>query len=89
MIAYAFACVNRIRTLSQIIPGISAKLFQISLPIVAAAGTGLLIAWIGLQFVTSPLPRVVFGGLLSMIIPPVILLSFKPELKRWLIEWFS
>ena len=89
MIAYGFGCANRIRVLSKIIPGISTKLFQISIPIVAAAGTGLLVAWLGLQFVTSPLPRVVFGGLISVIIPPVILLSFKPELKRLLVEWFS
>lgn len=89
MIAYGFGCANRIRALRHILPDISTKLFQISLPIVAAAGTGLLIAWLGLQFVTSPLPRVVFGGLLSVIIPPVLLLSFKPELKRLLVEWFS
>jgi lipopolysaccharide exporter len=89
IVAYGLGCVIRIRTLSQIIPGISTKLFQISLPIVATAGAGLLIAWLGLRFVTSPLPRVVFGGLFSAIIPPVFLLSFKPELKRSLVEWFS
>jgi lipopolysaccharide exporter len=89
LIAYGFGCLIRTRALSQIIPGISMKLFQISLPIVAAAATGLLIAWFSLTFVTSPLPRVVFGGLLSTIIPLLILLSFKPELKKSLVEWFS
>jgi hypothetical protein len=73
--------------LSQIIPGISAKLFQISLSIVAAAATGLLIAWISLRFVTCPWPRVVLAGLLATIIPPLILLLFKPELKKSLVEW--
>jgi len=89
MIGYGVGCVSRIRTLGQIIPGIPLKLFQISLAIAAAAGTGLLIASLSLRFVTSPLPRVVFGGLLSVIIPPVIFLSFKPEVKRSLVEWFS
>ena len=89
MLAYGFGCVSRIRTLNQIIPGISTKLFQISLPIIGAAGTGLLIAWFSLRFLTSPLPRVVIAGLLSTIIPLVILLSFKPDLKTSLVEWFS
>lgn|GEM_PF-486238 len=89
MIAYGFGCISRVRALSQIIPGISVKLFRISLSVVAAAAIGLLITWVSLRFVTSPLPRVVFGGLLSAIIPPVLLLSFKPELKRSLVEWLS
>jgi len=89
VIAYGVGCVSHIRTLGQIIPGISVKLFQISLAIVGAAGTGLVIASLSLRFVTSPLPRVVFGGLLSTIIPPAIFFSFKPELRRSLVEWFS
>lgn len=89
MIAYGFGCVTRIRALSEIIPGISTKLFKISLSIVAAAGIGLLIAWFSLRFVASPLPRILFGGLLSAIIPPIILLSLKPELRKSLIEWLS
>lgn len=84
MIAYGFGGVTRMRTLSQIIPGISTRLFQISVSIVAAAVTGLLIAWLSLRFITSPLPRVVFGGLVSMILPPLILLTLKPEWRRWL-----
>ena len=86
LIAYGFGCVSRISILNQIIPGMAIKLFQISLSIVAAAGIGLMIAWLSLRFVTSPLPRVLLGGLLSAIIPPLILLSLKPELRRWVVE---
>ena len=89
MIAYAFACANRLVALSEIIPGISARLFRISLSTLAAAGTGLLIAGVSLSFLTSPLPRVILGGLLSTIIPPVILLLLRKDLRKWLIEWFS
>jgi lipopolysaccharide exporter len=89
VIAYAFACINRTVALSKIIPGISPKLLRISLTSVAAAGAGLLIARFTLNFLTSPLPRVIFGGLLSTIIPPVILLSIRADLRKWLREWFS
>jgi O-antigen/teichoic acid export membrane protein len=89
MIAYAVSCVSRLVTLRNIIPGITAKLFQISLPILGAAGTGLLIAGVSLRFLTSPLPRVLLGGLLCTIIPTVILLSVKADWRRGLIEWFS
>jgi O-antigen/teichoic acid export membrane protein len=64
LIAYAFALASRLKVLSGIIPGVTAKLFQISLSILAAAGTGFLIAWVSLRFLTSPLPRVIVGGLL-------------------------
>ena len=89
MIAYAFACVNRIVALNRIIPGISSKLFRISLATLAAAATGLLLASASLSFLTSPLPRVILGGLLSTIVPPIILLLLRADLRRWLIEWFS
>lgn len=89
LIAYAFACVNRLVALTEIIPGISSKLFRISLSTLAAAGTGLLIASVSLTFLTSPLPRVILGGLLSTIIPPVILLLIRADLRKWLVEWFS
>jgi lipopolysaccharide exporter len=89
MIAYAFACVNRLTALNRIIPGISSKLVRISLSTLAAAGAGLLIAGVSLRFLTSPLPRVILGGLLSMIFPPVILLLLRADLRKWLIEWFS
>ena len=89
MIAYGLGCASRTRTLSQIMPGVTAKLFAISLSIVAAAAIGLLIVWLSLRSVTSPLPRVLVGGLLSVTIPPLILFSFKPELKKSLSHWFS
>ncbi len=89
MIAYGFAGINRLVALSKIIPGILPKLFRISAFTLAAAGAGLLVAGTSLTFLTSPLPRVIFGGLLATIIPTVILLSLKADLRRWLIEWFS
>ena len=89
VIAYAFACVNRLAALSKILPGIPSKLFRISLSTLAAAGAGLLIAGVSLTFLTSPLPRVILGGLLSTAIPPAILLSIRPDLRKWLNEWFS
>jgi O-antigen/teichoic acid export membrane protein len=89
MIAYAFACVNRLLALSEIIPGIASKLFRISLAGLAAAGAGLLIAGVCLTFLTSLLPRVILGGLLSTIIPAIILLLVRADLRKWLIEWFS
>ena len=89
LMAYGFGCANRIRALSQIIPGISTKLFQISVPILTAAGTVLLIAWLSLRFVASPVPRLILGGLLSTIIPAAILLSIRSDLRKWLVEWFS
>jgi O-antigen/teichoic acid export membrane protein len=89
VIAYAFACVNRLVALNKIIPGISSKLFGISLSTLAATGAGLLIAGVSLTFLTSPLPRVIVGGLLSTIIPAVILLLIRADLRKWLVEWFS
>ena len=89
VIAYAFACVNRLLALNRIIPGISLKLFRVSLSSLAAAGAGLLIAAVGLTFLTSPLPRVILGGLISTIIPPAILLLVRADLRKWVLEWFS
>jgi len=89
VIAYAFACVNRLMALREIIPGISSNLFRFSLTTVAAAGAGLLIAGVSLTFLTSPLPRLILGGLLSTIIPPVIVLLIRADLRKWLTEWFS
>jgi len=86
---YAFACVNRLVALSEIIPGISSKLFRISLTTLAAVGTGLLVAGVSLTFLTAPLPRVIWGGLLSTIIPPAIVLSIRADLRKWLVEWLS
>ena len=89
VIAYAFACVNRLVALREIIPGISSKLFRISLFTLAAASVGLVIASVSLTFLTSPLPRVILGGLLSTIIPPVIMLLISADLRKWLLDWFS
>jgi len=89
LIAHSFACVNRIISLNEILPGVSPKLFRISLSNVTAAGAGLLIAGFSLTFITEPWPRVILGGLLSTIIPTAILLSMRSDLRRWLIEWFS
>lgn len=89
VIAYAFACVNRLVALNRIIPGISSKLLPISLSTLAAAGAGLLIAGVSLTFLTSPLPRVILGGLISTIIPAVILLLVRADLRRWIVEWIS
>ncbi|MDX6612046.1 MAG: polysaccharide transporter, family [Blastocatellia bacterium] len=89
VIAYAFACANRLAALSKIIPGITSKLFRISLSTVAAAVAGLLIAGFSLTFLTSPFPRVIIGGLLSMTIPPAIVLLVRADLRTWVVELFS
>jgi O-antigen/teichoic acid export membrane protein len=87
MIAYGFGCLAHMRSLNKILPGIATKLFHISLSIIVAAASGLLIAWFVLRFLASPLPRVVVGGLLAAAIPPLILLSFKRDFRRWVLEW--
>jgi len=89
LLAYGFACVNRIVALNKIFPGISSKLMRISGSTLAAAGAGLLVASLSLTFFTSPLARVILGGLLSTIIPPAILLLIRADLRQWLNEWFS
>lgn len=89
VIVYAFACINRLMALSKIIPGISSKLFPNLVLTLAAAGAGLLIAGASLTFVNSPLPRLILGGILSTIVPPVIVLSLRADLRKWLTEWFS
>jgi len=89
VIAYAFACINRLVALNEIIPGIFSKLLRTSVSTLAAVGAGLLLAGVGLSLLTSPLPRVMLGGLLSTIVPAGILLLFRGDLRKWLIEWFS
>jgi lipopolysaccharide exporter len=89
VITYAFACVNRVAALNEIIPGIAGRLFRISVTTVVAAGLGLLVAGVSLTLLNSPLPRVILGGLLSTIIPVTILLSVSADLRKWLSEWFS
>jgi O-antigen/teichoic acid export membrane protein len=89
VIAYAFASVNRLIALNKIIPGISSKLLTISISTLVAAGAGLGVASYCLTFISSPLTRVILGGLISMIIPGVILLLVRADLRKWLVEWFS
>ena len=89
LIAYAFACVNRLIALRQIIPGISARLFRISLANVVAALPGLLIAAVILSSVSSPIPRVLIGAIILTAIPPLILIALRADFRRWLIELFS
>jgi O-antigen/teichoic acid export membrane protein len=89
VIAYAFACVNRLVALNRIIPGITAQLFRNSMFTLLAALAGLLVSGISLTFLNSPLPRVILGGLLATIIPAAILLLVRADLRKWLVEWFS
>jgi lipopolysaccharide exporter len=89
VIAYGLACINRVVAMNRIIPGITSKLFRISLSPTLAAGVGLLVAGASLSFLTALLPRVILGGLLATIIPAAILLLVTPDLRRWLVEWFS
>jgi O-antigen/teichoic acid export membrane protein len=89
IIAYTFGCLIRLRVLAQIIPGISAKLLQISFFIVAAVAAGLIIAAFSLSFLTTPLARVIVGGLLCTLIPPATMLLFKTDVRRAVIELFS
>jgi O-antigen/teichoic acid export membrane protein len=89
VIAYAFACVNRLVALNKIIPGLKSKLLIGSLSTLLAGGAGLVIASFSLTFIISPLPRVILGGLISLIIPTVILLLVKADLRKWIVSWFS
>ena len=86
VLAYAFAFVNRVVALRAVIPGISTKLFRISLSTIAAIGAGLLIGSVGLSFLNSLLPRVIMGGLLSAIIPGLVLLLIRADLRKWIIH---
>jgi hypothetical protein len=88
VIAYAFTCGNRLIALNRILPGILSKLLKISLSSLAAAGLGVLIASIVLTFLASPLPRVIFGGSVSIIFPAVIMLLARADLRKWVVQWF-
>ena len=89
LIAYSFSLVNRLLTLRNVIPGVWSRLLRISLSAVVAAVTGFLLAEFALNFVSSPWARLLAGGLLTTIIPTVGLLLLRPDLRRWVIEWFS
>lgn len=87
LITYVFAFLNRLMGLGKILPGIAPKLFQISFITLVAAGSGLLAATLSLSFLSSTLPRVMVGGLLSAIIPAAVLLLIQTDLRKWLLEW--
>ena len=89
LIAYSFTLVNRLVGLRVIIPGIGSRLLNISLSTLVAAAAGLIVAEVALTFVSSPWARVLLGGLCSTTIPTASLLWFRPELRKWLVEWFS
>lgn len=89
LIAYVFSFLNRLIGLGTIVPGISRKLFRISVITLVSAGAGLLAATVSLSFLTAPVPRVIVGGLISTIIPSAILLSIQTDLRKWVVEWFS
>jgi hypothetical protein len=75
--------------MNRIIPGIALKLFRVSLWPIVAAAVGLIIATVALSSFSSPLTRVIFGGLLATMIPAAILLLVSVDLRKWLVEWFS
>ncbi|HEY7784768.1 MAG TPA: lipopolysaccharide biosynthesis protein [Pyrinomonadaceae bacterium] len=85
IIAYAFACINRVRALREYMAGIPSKLIGISLLSVAAAGAAVLIASITFRFVDSALPRLIAGGLISMVTPALFLLLIRADLKKWIV----
>lgn len=89
VIAYGLACVNRLVAMNVIIPGSTLKLFRIALWPIVTAVAGLIIGSVALSFFSSPLTRVIFGGLLATIIPAAILLLVSADLRKWLVEWFS
>lgn len=89
VVTYVFACVNRAIALGKIMPGIHGKVVQISLASLTAAGTGILIGGFTLSLLTSPLLRVIVGGSVLAIIPALVLLTIRAELRTWLSEWFA
>ncbi len=82
-IAYAFACVNRVLALREIIPGVASKLLRISSWSVAAACAALLLASVALSFLDSALPRLIVGSLISIITPALFLLLIRTDLRKW------
>lgn len=86
VITYAFALVNRLFVLRSIVPDLSTKLIRVSFSTLIAGIAGLLIAAFGLSFLTSPLPRMLLGGLLATTIPPALLLLIRADLRQWVSE---
>jgi len=87
VIAYALACINRVLALREIIPGISSKLLRISGSTLIAAAAGVLIGGLSLNFLESQLPRVMVAGLLSSVIPALVLLLIRSDLRKWISDW--
>ena len=50
-------------------------------------GPGCSLRGVSLTFLSSPLPRVIMGGLLSTIIPALVLLLIRADLRKWIIDW--
>jgi hypothetical protein len=73
----------------MIIPGISSKLIRNLLFILVAGAIGLVAGQFGLRFVSQPLSRLVTAGVAATVVPASIAFSFKPEWRKWLIEWLS
>ena len=89
MIAYAVGCVIRLVAANMILPGISSKLIRNLLFILVAGAIGLVAGQFGLRFVSQPLSRLVTAGVAATVVPALIVFSFKPEWRKWLIEWLS
>lgn len=89
MMAYAVGCVSRLVAANMIIPGISSKLIRNLLFILVAGAIGLVAGQFGLRFVSQPLSRLVTAGVAATVVPASIAFSFKPEWRKWLIEWLS
>lgn len=84
IIAYAFAFVHRMIALREFIPGIPAKLIRISLSAVAAGGVAVIITSMTLTFLDSTLPRLIVGGLISIITPTLFMLLTRADLRKWI-----
>jgi lipopolysaccharide exporter len=89
LIAYAVAGVNRVVAVNRLIPGISSRLLRISMATIAAAAIGLMLASFCLRLVSSPLSQLAIGGAISTLVPAAILLLFRTDLRKWMIEWVS
>lgn len=87
VIAYGFALVNRLHALRSIIPNIARELLRTSLSTLAAAAAGLLIAGISLWFIASPLPRLIVAGSLATLVPALLLVLIRSDLRGWLVDW--
>lgn len=86
VITYGVALINRLIVLRSVLPDLSAKLMRVSLSALAACGAGILIAAFGLSFLHSSLSRLVVGGLLATMVPALLLLLMRADLRKWIVE---